>query len=64
MAFTAAKYPGWCAICGERIEPGDMIGYDTNGTQCEDCYDGKPESAAPTKTPCQTCWTIHEGECL
>lgn len=36
--FTAS-FPGRCASCNDRIEPGDEIGYVDDEVCCETCVD-------------------------
>lgn len=30
MPFTAAKFRGICVVCGNKVVPGDMIGFDAD----------------------------------
>ena len=64
MTFDA-KYHGTCGDCGDRIEPGDQIGYDDTDTiVCADCLrDDHRATTGYDLTVCPDCNCIHEGEC-
>jgi hypothetical protein len=63
--FTA-RFPGWCGGCGDRITPGDEVGYssyDDGVVLCGDCLRSEREPSAPEPV-CPACFMIHAGECL
>lgn len=65
MTF-AARYPGICASCGDRIQPGDQIGYSVGARSitCADCL--REDHRATTGydlTVYPDCHCIHEGDC-
>lgn len=41
-AVFPAKYPGRCRVCGDEIQPGDLIGWDPDQGlyACHDCAKG------------------------
>ena len=49
-----AKYPGRCAECGGRIEPGDEV---------ERSRETNPTDLTGHGQLCGQCFTYHRGEC-
>lgn len=67
--FTA-RYLGQCAACWGSIQPGDLIGYLTDGGRVahDECLDGatgeEPDPIYAPALACPECWLIHpEGAC-
>lgn len=64
MSF-AAKYPGRCAACDERINEGDQITYSDDEAVHANCeVPSLPNPRDDLSKVCRTCFTIHAGECL
>ena len=69
MSLFTAKYPGWCARCGQHFNVGDNVRYDVDGLCGEACCDVGDEYVTDEvgKKPsgvCPRCFTVHVGECL
>ena len=69
MSFTA-QFPGWCADCDQRVEPGQTVRYRKDGRLRQFLvHEACPESvellgARPGEVACQVCFLIHpEGAC-
>lgn len=62
MSF-AARFPGRCASCDERIHEGDLINMTDDGATHEDCETAAPVER-PEPKPCTVCWLTHPiGAC-
>lgn len=64
MTFTA-RYNTTCPECGERVAPGDEMGWFDNVAVCSPCLVGAPD-VPPEKLlgpRCPDCFTYHRGEC-
>lgn len=65
MAFEA-RYGGECAY-GDRIQPGDSCVYTDDDeiahAEC-DHLEGVPPNIHADGPVCQSCFTIHRGECI
>lgn len=61
MSF-AAKYPGRCNACDERIEIDDMCAFEDDLIVHADCEEDEPK---PPADPCPACWIVpaNNGEC-
>jgi hypothetical protein len=65
MGSFAARYPGRCAACDERIHEGDQVKYADDEllhTVCD--VPSLPNERDDLTAVCRQCWTIHKGECL
>lgn len=64
MSF-AAKYPGRCPSCDERIHVGDDIKYADDELVHASCdVPSLPNPRDDLSKVCRSCFTIHQGECL
>ncbi len=62
MTF-AARFPGRCVSCDERIHEGDPIRMTDDGAVHDDCEAAAPEPVREHPV-CPVCWLTHpEGAC-
>jgi hypothetical protein len=61
----AARYPGTCAACSERIAVDDDVRYVDDELLHDDCAtDGPPPPPRRVERPlCPACYLVHVGEC-
>ena len=62
MTFEA-RYPARCALCPDRIEPGDQVTYADDELVHAEC-DVEPRREDDPDEVCGKCWTVHRGECI
>lgn len=62
MSFEA-KYPGRCAECDDRIEPGEQVTYSDDELVHVAC-DREPQREDDPDEACGKCWLVHSGECF
>lgn len=62
MSTFRARYPGLCASCDERIEPGDEVVYVDDAVVHAACEAHRP---APERPPdiCPTCHLTRPCDC-
>lgn len=63
MSTFLARYPGRCASCSERIEPGDNVTYTTDDELVHaDCTADEPPPGRPAVV-CPRCWLTQPCGC-
>ena len=58
--FTAQFSSGDCAVCGERINPGEEVRFNNDDELEHFACEPRVIEAG---TPCPRCFLIHAGEC-